>query len=404
MDYVNQNELLNFALDNGMIDMSYVQEQINMNKRQEYLEKHIYKIWLAKDGYWKTFIPDKTKPRNRRLVKKKDRESVENVVVEYWQGEEKVTLDEIFKEWLEMKCNNEDIKKQTRDRYKTDYTRFFKGTAISQKDIRYIDEDELEDFLRHTIKEQNLSNKAYSGLRTLVIGMFKYAKKKKLTKISISQFFGDLSISKNAFQKKRREDSKNVFTDNEVKMIKEFIDENPSLVNYGILLGFQTGLRCGELSVLQRKDILDNILNVSKTEIRYRGEDGRYIFEVQESAKTDCGNREVILTPEAKITIKKIISLNPFGEYLFMEDGERIKGKAFTVKLTKICRYLHIEERSMHKARKTYATKLINGNVDEKIIEKQMGHTTIDCTKNYYYFDNKTNMEAMLQLAQATHY
>ncbi|MCI8894730.1 MAG: site-specific integrase [Lachnospiraceae bacterium] len=37
-----------------------------------------------------------------------------------------------------------------------------------------------------------------------------------------------------------------------------------------------------------------------------------------------------------------------------------------------------------NKARKTYATKLINSGVDESLVIKQMGHTSIDCTKNYY--------------------
>ena len=36
-------ELLQYAVENGMIDMSYVQEQIEMNKRKELLEKHPHK-------------------------------------------------------------------------------------------------------------------------------------------------------------------------------------------------------------------------------------------------------------------------------------------------------------------------------------------------------------------------
>ena len=38
-----------------MIDMSYVQEQIEMNKRKELLEKHPYEIWEGKDGKWYTY-------------------------------------------------------------------------------------------------------------------------------------------------------------------------------------------------------------------------------------------------------------------------------------------------------------------------------------------------------------
>ena len=58
----------------------------------------------------------------------------------------------------------------------------------------------------------------------------------------------------------------------------------------------------------------------------------------------------------------------------------------------------------MHKVRKTYATKLINGGVDESLVIRQMGHTSIDCTKNYYYFNNKTDEEATRQIEMAIYY
>lgn len=48
------NELLKYAVDNGMIDLSYVQEQIEMAKRKKLLEKHQSKVWKGKDGEWYT--------------------------------------------------------------------------------------------------------------------------------------------------------------------------------------------------------------------------------------------------------------------------------------------------------------------------------------------------------------
>lgn len=91
-------DLLNYALEHGMINLSYVQEQIDMNKRKELLEKHPYKISQGKDGKWRTYLPDKEK--GRRLVKKSSREAVENTVVCYWKAEEEnPTVKEVFDEW-----------------------------------------------------------------------------------------------------------------------------------------------------------------------------------------------------------------------------------------------------------------------------------------------------------------
>ena len=41
--------MLQFLLDDNIIDFTHVQEIIAMKKRKELLEKHPYKIWQGKD-------------------------------------------------------------------------------------------------------------------------------------------------------------------------------------------------------------------------------------------------------------------------------------------------------------------------------------------------------------------
>lgn len=397
------NELLKYAVENGMIDISYVQEQIEMKQREEILNQHPYKIWEGKDGKWYTYL---STPNNERriLKKRKSKKELENIIIDYYKNKKEILLQQIFQEWISQKLEYGEIQKQTFDRYTTDFYRFFDGTDIYQKDIRKITENDLEIFIKETIRNSELTNKSYSGLRLLIIGMFKYAKKYKYTEISITQFFGDLDLPKKCFTKNTVKDEESVFTDDEVKKISKYIKENASLINYGILLAFQTGVRVGELCTLKYSDIQGNKLCIRRTEVRYRGKNRNYVFEVRESPKTEAGNRDIILNSEAIKILKEIRRLNPFGEFIFTRDGQRIKEKAFSVKITKICKYVGIKERSMHKARKTYATKLINAGVDESIIINQMGHTSIDCTKNYYYFNNKNEEDAIKQIENAMSY
>ncbi|WP_418752449.1 tyrosine-type recombinase/integrase [Frisingicoccus sp.] len=372
-----------------------------MKRRKELLEKHPYKIWRGKDEFWHTYLPN---GNERKPIKKKEKKAIEEAVIEFYKNQEEIFIEDVFNSWVTQKYEYKEIQKQTYDRYKTDFIRFFKDSSLYKKDIRKITEEELEEFIRKTINDKQLSNKAYSGLRLLIIGIFKYAKKHKYTEISITNFFGDLELPKKCFSKKVVLDKDSVFTDMEVEKICSYIKENESLINYGILLTFQTGLRVGELCTLKYSDIHGNKLSVRRTEIRYKDENDNYIIEVRESPKTDAGNRDIILNSNAQKTLKEIRRLNPFGEFMFMRNGQRIKEKAFGNKITKICQYVGIKERSMHKARKTYATKLINGGVDESLIIKQMGHTSIDCTKNYYYFNNKTDEEAAMQIERAISY
>lgn len=387
-----------------MLDLSSVQDSMETMKREELLKKHQYKIWQGRDGKWYTYLPDESKKDGRRLIKRIDKAILEDIVVEYCRKEERVYLKDIFEEWVSQKLEYGEIQKQTYDRYKTDFRRFFTNSDISKKDIRKITEDDLELFVRNAIKNLSLTNKSYSGLRLLLIGVFKYAKKRKYTEISITQFLGDLELAKKCFSKRTIKDGESVFTDSEVKKIYNYISENKSLINFGILLAFQTGVRVGELCTLKFSDIQGNKLSIRRTEVRYRDSEGNYVYEVRESPKTEAGNRDIILNSEAQKTLKQIRRMNPFGEYMFVRNGTRIKEKAFSVKIVKICQYVGIKERSMHKVRKTYATKLINGGVDESLVIKQMGHTSIDCTKNYYYFNNKGDEEAARQIEAAISY
>ena len=173
-------------------------------------------------------------------------------------------------------------------------------------------------------------------------------------------------------------------------MIVTYINNEPiSIINLGVILAFQTGLRRGELSTLKLSDIKDGIMTISRTEVKYKDENGHTTFGVRDETKTEAGMRKVILTDYAMNTIRQIRLLNPFGEYLFMKDGKRCKGKAFTDKIKRICMKLDIQERSIHKARKSYATQLLNAGVNEKLIAKQLGHKCISTTKKYYYFNNQ---------------
>lgn len=402
LQYNQGNEVLRFIISNGMIDIDDVQNHMETMKREELLKQHPYEIWQSKEGKWYTYLP--AQGGGRTLKKRKSKRDLENIVIDYYKNKKEILLKDVFQEWLLQKLEYEEIQKQTSDRYTTDFHRFFDNSDIAQKDIRKITEEDLETFIREVIKNMKLSNKAYSGLRLLILGIFKYAKKRKYTEISITQFLGDLDLPKKCFARKIVKDEESVFTDDEVEKISNYVKGNISLINYGILLAFQTGVRVGELCTLKYSDIKGNKLCIRRTEVRYRGRDGRYIFEVRESPKTDAGNRDIILNSDAQWTLKAIRKLNPFGEYIFMKDGKRLKEKAFSVKIVKICRYVGIKERSMHKARKTYATKLINDGVDESLVVKQMGHTSIDCTKNYYYFNNKSEEDAAKQIEKAISY
>lgn len=172
--------------------------------------------------------------------------------------------------------------------------------------------------------------------------------------------------------------------------------------NLGLLLLFETGLRVGELCVLKPEHILQEGIKVESTEVYYKDrETNKNVFEIKETPKMGADDRIVIIPPQAKETLRKIRLMNPFGEYLFMKNNKRIHSIRFNYYLYKACREVGIPERSTHKIRKTYASKLIDANVEEALIQSQMGHSDIKTTRDYYYFctQNQSNKEKQISSA-----
>ena len=400
---ISEDEILKYAVKNGILNLPYVQNKIIMHKREELLKEHPYKIWEGKDGKWRTYLPDKEK--GRVLKKRTTKEAINELIIEYWDKAEKElnpTMRSVFDEWTQEKLRYRASSRGTYDRYEADFVKFIEKSELNNIPIADITVEMLETFIKTTIADHKLTSKCYSNIRTLVSGIFKYAKKKKYTQLSITCFFGDLEISSKMFAKTIKNDEEQVFLEDEIPKVIEYLKSNPTIENLGILLEFQTGVRIGELAALKPTDIVGNRLHIQRTEIKYKDEFTRkYIFEVREYPKTDAGVRYIILTSKTMDTINRIKQLNPNGEYLFMKNGKRIRASALNERIIKACKKLEITRKSSHKIRKTYGTLLVDSNVDDSLIIKQMGHTNIKTTKEFYYFSNKSRENQTKQIDEA---
>ena len=380
--------------ENSIIDLEGMQEQIKeleeyMNN-QTYLAMHKHDIWQGSRGYYYTYLPDPVK--GRILLKKKSKNDLTKAIVEYYKCHKSVNI--LFNEWLEHKLAYRLIKEPSAIRYEADYKRFIYGTDFGDTEVANVTEEMLEEFIISSIFDNELTAKAFSGLRTIIMGMFRYAKKKKYTALSITNFFGDLELSPNMFKHVAKNDEDEVFTDAEVKRISDYVKENPTIWNLAVLLAFHTGLRVGELTSLTSGDIdwQRHILLINKTEIKIKDEKtGKYTYVVSDHGKTDNSTRTVIFTDSTEWVLKAILQINPYGTYLFEnENGKRIRGTTINKRLYGICKALNIKQRSIHKSRKSYATQLLDAGISDALIISQIGHSNIVTTKKHYYRNNHT--------------
>ena len=396
---MTDNEILQYAISQGILDTGILRKEVEMFERNKYLNEHKNKIWQGSNGKWYTELPA-TDNSKRRLLKKTHKEDLEDAIVDFYRKlTAPPTVRVAFNQWLEQKLEYGEIGKGTYDRYKTDFERAFGNHEFSKKRIDLVDEDYLEDLIKSIIREKSLTSKSYGNIRTLIRGTFKYAKKKHYTSLSISNFFGDIDLSRRAFTKKPKK--KQVFTNDEIEKLISWLNDNPSVEHYGILLVFRTGIREGELAGLKFSDVEGDYLHVQRQEISYKESKGHRKHEVVDYTKTEAGDRYIVLTDKAKETIAAIRRLNPEGEYMMMSGSRKFLTTTFNARLYKACEKCNIEKMSMHKIRKTYGTMLIDAGTSDSTVMNQMGHTDITTTRKFYYFSNKGKEEILEEVKHA---
>lgn len=397
---MNKEELLQFALDNDMLDMDKLQFQAEMRIKEQFLSKHPYKIWQGINGLWYTYVPDFKK--GRVLKKRRNYEDIVQVVVEYQkENDNNITITTIFNNAIDTKLQNREIQIQTADRYRYDFNKYIKDSMLDNIPFRAINEILLEDYIKYTIAKFNMTNKMWNNLSIIIKTVFKRAKKMGHTTLSINSFFSDLELSKKSFRGNYKMDREEVFTQEEENIIINYLETCTDLNSLGILLMFQTGIRVGELVALEFSDIKPNYMEINKTEIHYDKDNGnkkKRVYEIRDYPKTPAGIRRVYFTDATYELIKKIRTLHSWEPYLFMKKGRRITENCIYMRLIRVCDKLGIPRRSPHKIRKTYATTLFDNHISPKTIISQLGHTDIRTSQKYYYFNRSTPEETVQAL------
>lgn len=386
---MTENEMLKYALENGIINIDTIQTKIEMNERLKFLEKHEAKIWQSTDGKWYTYLPDVK--NERRLIKRNSEKALKDAIIDFYkETEEEPTIEVIFHQWIDEKLEYGEIQKQTYDRYIVDFHKFFEETGFAEKKIRYIDDITLEHFCKSQIRDKELTSKGWANLRLLIRAIFKFARKRGYTKMDIVNFMSYLELSKTIFRHTKKLSSDNVFNEIEMKQIVEYCISKPTLSNMAVLFAAYTGMRVGEIVALKWEDVQKDIIYVHRTQVSYKDENGCYIHTVKNNAKTEAGNREVVIIPQLREVLRRLRVINPFTEYVFqIDENKTVLKNTICKNLHIICDNLNIKRRGVHTLRKTFITNMINANVEETIILEQVGHTMLETSKAFYYYNDK---------------
>lgn len=406
---LTDNDILKFAIENGMIDLSSIQNDIEMKKRNQYLEKHTYRIWQGNNGKWYTYLPDEDK--GRKLIKRTSEKDIQDVIVKFYEEtddvamkekeSQKMTLKNLYEDWIKYK-SLKTISSAYIRRINTDWRTFYENDEISDIPIRKLTRVMLDEWSHKLIKQHDMTKTKYYNMSIIIRQALDYAKDCGYIDYN---YFNDVVVDPKMFRgKKKVSNQKEVFLTDEEPIMKEYCkkkhENNPrNTTPLAILLMFELGCRVGELVALSKSDIKGNYIHICNQEIaEYNLESGNYEYmgtKVVPYTKSDCGDRTVYLSSEARRLISKIIEIN--NQYGFMEDdflvlnhNGRTKGVTINKRLGEYCKDAGISHKSTHKIRKTYISKMIDGNINIKTVMQQAGHSSAKTTYSNYCFDRNT--------------
>ena len=412
---------------------------MEQKEREKILSKHTYSInYSEKDGRWKTTLPDPTKKSGRRLIAKKNKKDLEDILVEYYKETvesnqsikkqiitkplspspkkqenkkiDNITLRELFPEWLQYK--NLHIAASSYLRRIMDYwNKYYLGNEIIDIPINQLDYLYLDTWACSMIKENHMTKTTYYNMTLILRQSLDYATEKR---IILQNPFSAVKISSKMFVKKvKPKNETQVFSKEDERAIcdlalEKYYKKPTSVYGLAIALNFQLGLRVGELVALKWDDITDNYIHIQRMEAMQYTLDGTKVISkgtsVVNHTKTPAGDRRLYLTEEAREILKIVKERSE--KYGFYDEGyifvsnynRRINIRRVIKNLYQLCDEVNCDRKSSHKIRKTYVSSLFDTGMNINKIREIAGHEDERTSLHNYCFDRRSEEDMERQL------
>ncbi len=381
------NELLKFALNNGMIDLSHMKEQIDMKKREEILKKHPYKVWQDKNEFWHTYLP--TQNGQRKSIKRKNKSDLDNIIISYWESKHGNSFRERYDIWIDRqkKCGRSD---NTIYKYQCDFKRFFEGDKICKEDISRIDDEYICLFIQRLLGEKKIPYRALKGMFGYMNGVFEKAIIDKVISNNPCKYV-DLPTFKHLCQEEREKSASERTLSNAEKnaLLKKLNSDNKPdyIVKYAVELAMYTGMRVGELAALRWEDI---DFYQKEITIRHSEKHNRLTNEYIISTTKNSKIRKIPLTDEMKdvlLRVKEVEIKNGFiSEWVFSDESGRVHSRVISdCARNRTASKEFTNQKSIHAIRRTINSDMRCNGVSPVVAASLLGHTVKVNNENYTY-------------------
>ena len=393
--------MMTHGVDNPFIEYrdSLSDQNPDREKYSLVLANHPFAITRLPNGRWQTYYQDPLK-KKKIEIKLATREKVIDRLVTLYKEEkhhENITLNRLYEEWIAYKETITESK-NTIVRHKQHYWKYFQDTAFFKRPLKIVDRLSLQSFANGIVKDNNLSSKEWTNVKTILKGMFEYALEKEMIQTNPMD---RMKITVKFRQIQRKTGSEETFNADERALLEDYLksryQEKKDQAILAIRLNFYLGLRVGELVALKASDIVDGkYLHIVREESR---DYETNTYTVVEHTKTHR-DRFIPLVPKAIELMDEILVVSSGQEYLFAREGCRITSRQINYVLEKFASKAGLDPKRSHKIRKTVASTLNANGLPVDAIRVLLGHSNLQTTMAYLY-NPLTNEETYGRMACA---
>lgn len=320
-----------------------------------------------------------------------------------------ITVNDMYKIWVKVKKG---VKENTFENYKYMYEKFSMN-SIGKYKISTLRKLDIRIFYNELVDEQGLKIRTLDTIHTVLYQILELAVEENY--IGANPSNNALNELSRAHRLNSHKEKKKALTLDEQKALLKYLDQD----RYGkrlkpiVIIMLYTGLRVGEITGLTWDDIdfENNTLSVKRTLTYFKQKDGKFRRRIN-TPKSPSSYRTIPMlnvVREAFIQERKFIEaeqvpmntiIDGVGNFIFINLKGNVKLQS-TINQSlrrlikkyneKVNNDSQIEDKmillpqiSCHTLRHTFATRQVEANVNLKVVQQSLGHSSIETTMDIY--------------------
>jgi len=172
----------------------------------------------------------------------------------------------------------------------------------------------------------------------------------------------------------------------ETKKLINYLKDNLTFRNLGILIAASSGMRVGEVCALQWGDIdlQAGIITIQRNIQRiYHQRESRTEIII-DTPKTKSSQRQVPISPDLMKIFKALKSIAKDDHYVVTNSAKPEEPRTHRSYIEDLVKIIDIPYYGYHVLRHTFATRCIEAEIDVKTVSVMLGHSDVSITLNTY--------------------